>query len=210
MAHDGRVAGLLGLADMPRPSARPMIDRLHALGVNRVVMLTGDQRPAAEAIAAAVGVDEVHAAMMPDHKLEQIRVMRAEGLRVAMVGDGINDAPALAAADISIAMGASGSDIAIETADIALMTDDLGKIAEAMEISRATLANMRQNLVIAVLTVLGLLVGVYTGSIHMAGGMLVHQLSVLIVILNGMRLLRVPGAERQRTAIEQAAERVAA
>ena len=185
-----------------------MIDRLHALGVRRVVMLTGDQRPAAEAIAAAVGVDEVHAGMMPDDKLEHIRAMRAEGLHVAMVGDGINDAPALAAADISIAMGASGSDIAIETADIALMTDDLGKIAEAMEISRATLTNMRQNLVIAVLTVIGLLIGVYTGTIHMAGGMLVHQLSVLVVILNGMRLLRVPKAARARVAVVRG-ERVA-
>ncbi len=106
-------------------------------------------------------------------------------------------------------MGASGSDIAIETADIALMTDDLSKIAEAMEISRATLTNMRQNLVIAVLTVIGLLVGVYTGSIHMAGGMLVHQLSVLIVILNGMRLLRVPKAAKAET-VRQAAERAAA
>ena len=204
----GEIVGLLGLADMPRASAKPMIDRLHALGVHRVVMLTGDQRPAAEAIAAAVGVDEVHAAMMPDHKLSQIRAMRAEGLRGAMVGDGINGAPALAAADISIAMGASGSDIAIETADIALMTDDLGKIAEAMEISRATLTNMRQNLVIAVLTVLGLLAGVYTGSIHMAGGMLVHQLSVLVVILNGMRLLRVPAAAKATAgaAIEPAPE----
>jgi Cd2+/Zn2+-exporting ATPase len=192
VAREGEVVGLLGLADMPRASAKPMIDRLHALGVRRVVMLTGDQRPTAEAIAAAVGVDEVHAGMMPDDKLARIRAMRAEGLRVAMVGDGINDAPALAAADISIAMGVGGSDIAIETADIALMTDDLGKIAEAMEISRATLTNMRQNLVIAVLTVIGLLIGVYTGTIHMAGGMLIHQLSVLIVISNGMRLLRVP------------------
>jgi len=209
VARDGEVVGLLGLADMPRASAKPMIDRLHALGVRRVVMLTGDQRPAAEAIARAVGVDEVHAGMMPDDKLDQIRAMQAEGLRVAMVGDGINDAPALAAADISIAMGAGGSDIAIETADIALMTDDLGKIAEAMEISRATLTNMRQNLVIAVLTVVGLLFGVYTGSIHMAGGMLIHQLSVLIVIANGMRLLRVPKARKTGTS-RQVAEPVAA
>ena len=209
VARDGDVVGLLGLADMPRTSAKPMIDRLHALGVRRVVMLTGDQRPAAEAIAAAVGVDEVHVGMMPDDKLDRIRAMRAEGLRVAMVGDGINDAPALAAADISIAMGADGSDIAIETADIALMTDDLGKIAEAMEISRATLTNMRQNLVIAVLTVIGLLIGVYTGSIHMAGGMLIHQLSVLIVIANGMRLLRVQKAAKAR-AVMHSAERVAA
>ena len=209
VARNGKVVGLLGLADMPRASARPMIDRLHALGVSRVVMLTGDQRPAAEAIASAVGVDEVHAAMMPDDKLERIRTMRTEGRRVAMVGDGINDAPALAAPDISIAMGASGSDIAIETADIALMTDDLRKIAEAMEISRATLNNMRQNLVIAVLTVIGLLFGVYSGTIHMAGGMLVHQLSVLVVILNGMRLLRVPTAARTR-ALKATPARVAA
>ena len=200
VVRNGAVVGLLRLADVPRASAKPMIDRLHALGVRRVVMLTGDQRPAAAAIAAAVGVDEVHAAMMPDDKLNRIRAMRAEGMRVAMVGDGINDAPALAAADISIAMGASGSDIAVETADIALMTDDLGKIAEAIEISRATLTNMRQNLVIAVLTVISLLVGVYTGLIHMAGGMLVHQLSVLIGILNGMRLLRIPKPAKIRAA----------
>ena len=209
VARDDEVVGLLGLADMPRASAKPMIDRLHALGVRRVVMLTGDQRPAAEAIAAAVGVDEVHAAMMPDDKLDRIHAMRAEGYRVAMVGDGINDAPALAAADISIAMGASGSDIAIETADIALMTDDLGKIAEAMEISRATLRNMRQNLVIAVLTVFGLLFGVFSGDIHMAGGMLVHQMSVLIVILNAMRLMRMPKAANTHPAKAKAKPAVA-
>lgn len=209
VARDGEIVGLLALADMTRASAAPMIARLHALGVRRVVMLTGDQAPAAEAIGAAVGVDEVHAALLPDDKLRHIRALQAEGFRVAMVGDGINDAPALAAADISIAMGAGGSDVAIETADIALMTDNLGKIAEAIEVSRATLANMRQNLVIALVTVSVLQAGVFSGNIHMAGGMLIHQLSVLIVIANGMRLLRLPGG-RKANAAAPAMQRLAA
>ncbi|HLS67747.1 MAG TPA: cation-translocating P-type ATPase [Kiloniellales bacterium] len=197
VALDGKVVGILGLLDMPRPSARPMIERLHEAGIERVVMLTGDQPQAARAIAAEVGIDEVHGGLMPDDKLEHIRAMQKEGLHVAMIGDGINDAPALAASDTSIAMGAAGSDVAIETADIALMTDDLGKVNEAIEVAKATLRNMRQNLVIALVTVAGLLFGVFAGEVHMAGGMLIHQLSVLVVILNGMRLMRRPAPKLQ-------------
>jgi Cd2+/Zn2+-exporting ATPase len=181
------------MSDMAREGAKEAIARLRDIGIGRVVMLTGDQLGAAEAIARKVGIDEVHAGLMPEDKLDLIRKMKTDGAHVAMVGDGINDAPALAAADTSIAMGAAGSDVAIETADIALLKDDLGKIPEAMAISRATLGNMRQNLVIALVTVAGLLAGVFTGNVHMAGGMLVHQLSVLIVIANGM-LLRLPKA----------------
>jgi len=194
VAADGKLIGLLGMSDTAREGAKEAIVRLRDIGISRVVMLTGDQQGAAQAIAREVGIDEVHAGLMPEDKLDLIRKMKADGAHVAMVGDGINDAPALAAADTSIAMGAAGSDVAIETADIALLKDDLGKIPEAMAISRATLGNMRQNLVIALVTVAGLLGGVFTGHIHMAGGMLVHQLSVLIVIANGMRLLRVPNA----------------
>ncbi len=192
VALDGRIAGILGLSDQLRPSAAGAMARLREIGVQRIAMLTGDQPQAAQAIAAELGIDEVHAGLLPEDKLALIRSFQAEGRHVAMIGDGINDAPALAAADTSIAMGAAGSDVAIETADIALMADDLGKLPEAVAISRATLRNMRQNLVIALLTVAGLLAGVFNGDIHMASGMLIHQLSVLVVIVNAMRLLRTP------------------
>lgn len=197
VAHDGKLVGMLGLLDMARPSARAMIQGLHEAGIKRVVMLTGDQPQAARAIAAELGIDKVRGGLLPDDKLEHIRRLQKQGFKVAMIGDGINDAPALATADTSIAMGAAGSDLAIETADIALMTNDLGKVNEAIEIARATLRNMRQNLVIALATVAGLLIGVFAGEVHMAGGMLIHQLSVLLVILNGMRLMRRPGVRRQ-------------
>ena len=196
IALDDRLAGILGLSDQPRAGAKEAIARLRAAGIRRVAMLTGDQPQAAHAIAAEIGIDEVHAALMPEDKLALIRKFQAEGHHVAMIGDGINDAPALAAADTSIAMGAAGTDVAIETADIALMADDLLKLPEAIAISRATLANMRQNLVIAMLTVIGLLAGVFSGDIHMASGMLIHQLSVLIVIVNAMRLMRRPREAR--------------
>jgi Cd2+/Zn2+-exporting ATPase len=190
VAVDGLVVGVLGIADSLRVAAPAMIDRLKQIGVERVVMLTGDDRRTAQAIAHAAGITEVYAELLPEDKLEVIRRLQAEGHVVAMTGDGINDAPALAAADIGIAMGAAGTDVAIETADIALMADDLQKIPEAIRLSKATLRNIRQNVVIALITVVALLTGVLLGQVHMAGGMFVHELSVLVVIVNGMRLLR--------------------
>lgn len=190
VALDERAIGVLGIADTLRPEAQAMIRRLHQVGVRKVVMLTGDDRKTAQAIASQAGIDEVRAELLPEDKLDAIRQYQREGHLVAMVGDGINDAPALAAADIGIAMGAAGTDIAIETADIALMSDDLMKIPEALRLSRAALGNIHQNIAVALVTVTALLAGVLAGEVNMAGGMLVHEASVLLVILNGMRLLR--------------------
>jgi Zn2+/Cd2+-exporting ATPase len=187
---EGRLLGILGIADPLRESSLEMIRRLRQAGLKKIVMLTGDDRLTAESIAAQAGISEVYAELLPDEKLKIIRELQAEGHVVAMTGDGINDAPALAAADIGIAMGAAGTNIAIETADIALMADDLMKIPEAIRLSKAVLGNIRQNITIALVTVAALLAGVLLGEVHMAEGMLVHEASVLVVILNGMRLLR--------------------
>ena len=187
---EGRVAGILGIADPIRETAPAMIERLKEIGLKQIVMLTGDDRLTAQSIARQAGIEDVRAELLPDDKLGVIRDLQRQGYVVAMVGDGINDAPALAAADIGIAMGAAGTDIAIETADVALMSDDLMKLPEAIRLSKATLQNIYQNVFIAIATVTLLLLGVLFGQVHMAGGMLIHEASVLIVILNGMRLLR--------------------
>ena len=190
VALDGRVIGVVAVADRLRPDAKEMIARLHANGVKKVVMLTGDNRRVAEAVAAEVGVDEVRGQLLPEDKLVAVQQLQREGYTVAMVGDGVNDAPALATADIGVAMGAAGTGVAIETADIALMKDDLLKLPQAIGLARSTVSVMRQNIAIALLTVVALLIGVFGGGVTMAIGMLVHEGSVLLVIVNAMRLMR--------------------
>ena len=190
VARDGQVLGVVAVADQIRADAAEMVRRLHAAGVKKVVMLTGDIEPVARAVAREVGVDEVRAGLLPEDKLEAVADLKAQGYVVAMVGDGVNDAPALATTDIGVAMGAAGTGVAIETADIALMADDLLKLPQAISLARRTVANMRQNITIALVTVAMLLAGVLFGGVTMAIGMLVHEASVLIVIINAMRLLR--------------------
>lgn len=189
-ARNGQIWGTLAISDPVREDAGEMVKRLRADGIETIVMLTGDDPATANAVARHAGITDVRAGLLPDEKLDAIRGLQKQGHVVAMIGDGINDTPALAAADIGIAMGAAGAGLAIETADIALMSDDLLKVPEAIHLSKATLKNIRQNVVIALITVTGLLTGVLVGSVHMASGMLVHQASVLVVIANGMRLLK--------------------
>ena len=181
--------GLVALADTVRPQARQALADLHRVGVDKIVMLTGDNPCTAAAIAREVGVDDVRAGLRPEDKSNVITEL-ADGAHVAMVGDGVNDAPALAAASVGIAMGTAGSDVALETADVALMADDLSKLVEALHIGRRTRQIVRQNialsLVILVVLVPGALAGVFTLPVAVGA----HEVSELFVILNGLRLAR--------------------
>jgi len=188
VALNNELLGAIGIADRIRPAASEMINQLREGGVEQIMMLTGDTESTAKSIADEVGIEAYHAGILPEDKNRFIRKMQQNDTQVAMIGDGINDAPALATADVGIAMGAAGTDVAIETADIALMADDLMNIPKALRISQLTLRNIHQNVAVALLTVGALLSGVFMGSVHMAAGMLIHELSVMLVILNGMRL----------------------
>lgn len=159
-------------------------------GVKKIVMLTGDNEHTAEAVAAELGIDEFYAELLPENKVEYVKRLKESGHVVAMAGDGINDAPAIATADIGLAMGEGGTDISMETADVVLMADKLMQFSHAYSLAKATTRNMQQNIFIAVGVVFFLLTGVLMGDVHLASGMFIHEASVLIVILNAMRLIR--------------------
>lgn len=185
-----QILGVIGVADTVREEAHAMVTGLKRAGIKRVIMLTGDTDAVAHAVGSQVGIDEVFASLMPQDKLDIVARLQRHGLVVAMVGDGVNDAPALATADIGVAMGAAGSAVAVETADIALMADDLSRLPQAVGMARRTVRVMRQNIALALITVAVLLAGVFAGGVTMALGMLVHEGSVLLVIVNAMRLMR--------------------
>ncbi|MFC5136012.1 heavy metal translocating P-type ATPase [Halorubrum glutamatedens] len=189
VVRDGDIIGAIAMRDELREAAPGVVAALQDAGIE-TVMLTGDNERTAAAVAEEVGIDEYRAELLPEDKQSVIEGYQADGHVVAMVGDGINDAPSLATADVGIAMGAAGTDTAIETADMALMADDLERIPYAVKLSKATRWNVLENVGLAVLTVTVLLAGVLTSYVTLASGMLVHEASVLLVILNGMRLLR--------------------
>jgi Cd2+/Zn2+-exporting ATPase len=197
---NGHPVGIVAVADTIRTDAPAAIKSLHDKGV-KVIMATGDARRVAENVAAELGVDEVHAELMPEDKLTLVKELQAAGRTVAMVGDGVNDTPALATADIGVAMGAAGSPAAIETADIALMADRLPRLPYALGLAKRTVRTMRVNIGIALLTVAVLLAGVLLGGVTMSIGMLVHEASVLLVIAIAMLLLR-PTLEKDDTAAD--------
>lgn len=190
IAIDKKLEGVISIADQIKPEAKAAIEQLRQAGVKKTFMLTGDNRHTAQLVGDELGLDAVHAELLPQDKVKWVNELKSQGYRVAMVGDGINDAPALATADVGLAMGVGGTDISMETADIVLMSDRLDQFAHAYSLAKATVRNMQQNTILAVGTVIFLLAGVLLGKIFLASGMLVHELSVLLVTLNAVRLIR--------------------
>jgi Cd2+/Zn2+-exporting ATPase len=185
---DAHAGGVIGVADAPRPEAARALAALRRLGVRELILLTGDHRGVAEAVAAQVGADRVVAGLMPEEKVVELRRLASEGRVLAMVGDGVNDAPALAAADVGIAMGGAGTDVALEVADVVLMRDDLGALPFAVWLGRLARRRVGQNLAFA-FGMIGLLaVGSFLG-LPLWLGVIGHEGSTVLVVLNGLRML---------------------
>lgn len=185
------VIGLIAVADQLRDSSRNVIRKLHDIGIEKTIMLTGDNKATGEAIGNSVGLSEVKAELMPQDKLNTINSLREQHGKVAMVGDGINDAPALASSTVGIAMGGAGTDTALETADIALMADDLNKLPYTIELSRRTLGIIKQNITFALGLKLLALVLIVPGWLTLWMAIFADMGATLIVVLNSMRLLKV-------------------
>ena len=182
------IVGLLGIADTLRPTARAAIQKLARLGVS-TVMLTGDAEGIARAVGRSVGIEDVRHGLLPQDKLRIIEELRAEHGEVAMVGDGVNDAPALARATAGVAMGTGGTDVALESADVVLMSDDLEKLVEAVDLSRKTVRVVRQNWYFALTVVLVLIATSLVGNVPLPLAVVGHEGNTLIVVLSGLRLL---------------------
>ncbi|MEZ4521440.1 MAG: heavy metal translocating P-type ATPase [Thermomicrobiales bacterium] len=196
--NDGRyqLLGIVAVADTVRPQAASVIRRLHEIGVKRTLILTGDNERSARAIADQLGVDDVRADLLPAEKLEVIEQLKREHGAVVMVGDGVNDAPALARSSIGVAMGAAGSDVALETADVVLMADDLEKLPYVIELSRKTRSIIRQNLTFALGVISVLVIGTVLGVTTLPLGVVGHEGSTIVVVMNGLRLLRGVGTTK--------------
>jgi Cd2+/Zn2+-exporting ATPase len=195
VAVDGTLKGLITLADTPRLEAKQAIAELKRIGIREVIMITGDNPRTAERIARELGIDRVYAEVLPQNKLQIIRDLQAQGKKVAFVGDGVNDAPALAAAEIGIAMGLAGTDVALETADIGLMADEIERIPQIIGLSRQALGVIRQNVIFSMsMNVLSVVLGGF-GIIGPVVGALMHEASALPVLANSARLINTRKAQ---------------
>jgi heavy metal translocating P-type ATPase len=182
--------GLIAIRDNIRPNARKAIDAMHAAGAQKVAMLTGDNERTAQAIARELGIDEIYADLKPEDKVTKVRELAERYGYVAMVGDGVNDAPALAEATVGVAMGAVGTDVALETADVALMADDLEKLAYALSLAKRNQSVVNQNLVLSAIVIGALVIGAVAGVFTLPAVVLAHEISEFIVIGSGLRMLR--------------------
>ena len=189
LATDGQPYGIIALADQLRPEAAKALQDVRGMGIKKIVMLTGDNEEVANNIARKLDIDEVHANLLPDEKLEIIEELKKEGL-VAMVGDGVNDAPALAISNLGIAMGAAGTDVALETADVVLMGDDLSKLPYLLWLSSKSKRIVWQNIGFSLAVIVMLLAGVFLIDLPLTAGVIGHEGSTLLVVLNGLRLLK--------------------
>ena len=190
VARSGRLLGLIAVADSVRLEAKEMTNRLKKLGIEAIVMLTGDNERTARSVAQTLGIEQVYAELLPEDKLTVIRQLQQRYQTVAMVGDGINDAPALAQASVGIAMGKIGSDVALETADIVLMADSLEKLVRAICLGRRANRIIKQNIRVALGFLVVLLIANFTSSINLPLGVIGHEGSTVLVTLNGLKLLK--------------------
>ncbi|MBI5778350.1 MAG: cation-translocating P-type ATPase [Planctomycetes bacterium] len=193
VVRDKNIVGIIGVTDTLKSQAPEAIQKLKQAGIKKIAIITGDNLRVASAVAQQVGAPEFYAGMLPEDKVNKLKELKAQGFKVGMVGDGVNDAPALAAADVGLAMGAFGSDVAIEAADVSLMSDDLSKIPQAIALSRRVLGVIRQNFSFSILYNIVMMVVVTWFVQHqhnMIWGAVAHQLSSLLVIANSLRLLR--------------------
>jgi len=193
VAAEERIGGVIGVADRLRPEASRTIANLKRLGIKEVVLLTGDHERVAQAIARELGVDDVRAGLLPDGKVNELLRLGKGDRCVAMIGDGVNDAPALATANVGIAMGGAGTDVALEVADVVLMRDDLKGLPLAVWISQLARKRVRQNMVFAFVTIAILVLATFF-ELPLWIGVLGHEGSTVLVVLNGLRMLweRVP------------------
>jgi Cd2+/Zn2+-exporting ATPase len=188
IGNEQHVCGLIALADEVRGDVPQTLEKLRAAGIEHLIMLTGDNRPTAEAVARTAGVDEVRAELLPEDKVSAVEALVEKYERVAMVGDGVNDAPAMARATIGIAMGSIGTDAAIETADIALMSDDLSRLPWLIRHSRRTLAIIRQNIAFSLAVKLAFVILTFAGISSLWSAIAADMGASLLVIFNGLRL----------------------